>query len=242
MAKSKTSLFLCCFRSSHAFQSSPTKPSNVPVPNIKKKKNKTTTTSCFSWLRIRFTKKSSYKTVPFEASIHSHHAHYSKAKSKSTLPHKPQSPATTNPPPSTHPPATPYYTPTQTRHGLKNDAEDTRQQGRGSPALAKRQARRLPSEAVRTQITGKKARNDGVFGMSVVVVTLVIMIFWGRLCAILCTSVWLYCAPRWGKIGGVNDDGNPKTTPSNEVDLDSEEYKKKVIMEGLLGRNHRAGL
>ncbi|XP_047150790.1 uncharacterized protein At5g23160-like [Vigna umbellata] len=90
--------------------------------------------------------------------------------------------------------------------------------------------------------TRNKARNDGVFGMSVVVVTLVIMIFWGRLCAILCTSVWLYCAPRWGKIGGVNDDGNSKTTPSNEVDLDSEEYKKKVIMEGLLGRNHRAGL
>jgi len=115
MAKSKTSLFLCCFGSSHAFESSPTKPSTIPVSNIKKKKrkNKTTTTSCFSWLRIRFTKKSSHKTVPFEASIHSHHAHYSKVKSKSTLPHKPQSPATTNPPPSTQPPATPYYTPTQ---------------------------------------------------------------------------------------------------------------------------------
>lgn len=130
----------------------------------------------------------------------------------------------------------------QTRHGLKNDAEDTRQEGRSSPAQARRQARRLPSTAVGTQTTRKKTRNDGVFGMSVVVVTLVIMIFWGRLCAILCTSVWLYCAPRWGKIGGVNDDGNPKTTPSNEVDLDSDEYKKKVIMEGLLGRNHRAGL
>ena len=24
-----------------------------------------------------------------------------------------------------------------------------------------------------------------------------------------------------------------------DLDLDSEEYKKKVIMEGLLGRNHR---
>lgn len=92
------------------------------------------------------------------------------------------------------------------------------------------------------QTTVKKARNDGILGMSVVVVTLVIMIFWGRLCAILCTSVWLYCAPRLGKIGGLNDDGNPKTTSSNEVDLDSEEYKKKVIMEGLLGRNHRAVL
>lgn len=211
----------------------------------KKRKKKSAFTSWFSWLRIRFNKKSSHKTVPFESSIASHHhAHDSKTKSKSTLPHKAQPPATTTPPPPAQPasvlPATPFYTPTQTRHGLKHNAEDTRQQGGGSPAQAKLQARRPPSTAAKT--TFKKGRNNGVVGMSVVAVTLVIMIFCGRLCAILCTSVWLYCAPHFRKTGGVNDDGNSKTTPSNDVDLDSEEYKKKVIMKGLLGRNHRAVL
>jgi len=106
-SKPKTSLFLCCFGSS----SSPTKGS-LPISNMKKKRKKktTTTTSWFSWLRIRFTKKSSHKTVPFEASINSHD---SKPKSKSTLPHKPQPPATTVPPPAPVHPSTPYYTPTQ---------------------------------------------------------------------------------------------------------------------------------
>ncbi|KAK7349018.1 hypothetical protein VNO80_23845 [Phaseolus coccineus] len=250
-SKPKTSLFLCCFGSSHALDSSPTKDS-FPISDMKKKKKrktKSTITSWFSWLRIRFNKKSSHKTVPFESSITSHHhAHDSKtkSKSKSTLPHKAQPPATTSPPPPTQPasvlPATPFYTPTQTRHGVKHNAEDTRQQGRGSPAQAKRPPRRLPSTAVQTQTTFKKGRNDGVVGMSVVAVTLVIMIFWGRLCAILCTSLWLYSAPRFQRIGGINDDGNPKTTPSNDVDLDSEEYKKQVIMKGLLGRNHRTVL
>ncbi|CAJ1932961.1 unnamed protein product [Sphenostylis stenocarpa] len=227
-SKRKTSIFLCCFGSSHAMESPPTKGSD-PVSKTKKK---ATIARWFSRLRFRFNKNSPYKTVPFEHSINSDQANHSKTKSKSTLHHNTQAPATTNPPPPLPQPApllpaTPYYTPTQTRHGGKSNIEDTRQQGRGSPAHAKLQARRLPSTSVETKTTIRKARNDGVVGMSVVVVTLVIMIFWGRLCAILCTSVWLYCAPRLRKSGGVNDNGDPRKTRSYNVDLDSEEYKKK---------------
>ncbi|KAK7407792.1 hypothetical protein VNO78_09876 [Psophocarpus tetragonolobus] len=245
-SKPKTSVFLCCFGSSHA-KEPPTKGVDPITNTMKKKKKKTSAiTSWFSWRRIRFNKNSAYKTVPLETSI-SDHAHYSKSRSKSTIQHKPQAPATNSPPPSQQAPVlpgTPYYTPTQTRHGTNaKNVEDTRQQGRASPADTKRQVRRVSSAM---QTTAKKGQNAGrqgsynpVVGMSVVVVTLVIMIFWGRICAILCTSVWLYCVPRLRKSGDGNDDGNPQTTKSKEVDLDSEEYKKKVIMEGLLGRNHR---
>jgi hypothetical protein len=71
------------------------------------------------------------------------------------------------------------------------------------------------------------------------------MIFWGRFCAILCTSAWLYFVPRFTNsvVVGVDnhddDDDDAKIKSKNVVDLDSEEYKKKVIMEGLLGRNNR---
>ncbi|RDY08628.1 hypothetical protein CR513_07112, partial [Mucuna pruriens] len=247
MAKPKTSIFQCCFGSSLATEST-TKGSD-PISKMKKKKKKKKN-SWFSWLKIRFNKNSAYKTVPLEASI-SDQAHYSKSRSKSTIHHKSQAPATNPLPPQPPPvlPGTPYYTPSQTRHGGNNNkVEDTRQQGRGSPAEAKRQARRL-SSSVQRERTSKKAKNwrssyDPVVGMSVLVVTLVIMIFWGRLCAILCTSLCLYCTPRFRKIAAENDDGDPQTTKSNDVDLDldSEEYKKKVIMEGLLGRNHRVVL
>ncbi|KHM99062.1 Hypothetical protein glysoja_024362 [Glycine soja] len=195
-SKPKTSIFLCCFGSSSrsSKESSPTKGSYDPI--ISKMKKKSTSTSWFSWRRIRLINKNSatYKTVPLEASnISDNHAHYSKSKSKSTLHHKPQAPATNPPPPR---PPSPQPAP-------------------------------VPAH-----------RKGPVVGVSVVVVTLVIMLFWGRLCAILCISVWLYCTRRFRK----NDEDLQRRKSKRvdlDLDLDSEEYKKKVIMEGLLGRNHR---
>lgn len=133
----------------------------------------------------------------------------------------------------------------QTRHGPNpnnNIAEDhTREQ------RPKRQDRRL-SSTIKTKTTSKNLKNarssyDSIVGMSVLVVTLVIMIFWGRFCAILCTSAWLYFIPRLRNNVVVNDDDiGPKVKSNDIVDLDSEEYKKKVIMEGLLGRNNRGNI
>lgn len=217
-----------------------------PIPKKKK-------TSWFSWRWIRIKTKSTYKTVPLEASFTDVKT-YSKARSKSssTLHHKSKIPLTDSPPlapPSTVLPTTPYHSPTQTRHGPRNNAitEDTREQGRSTPTRPKRQERRL-SLATQNQTTTKNRQNAGgwydpIVGMSVLVVTLVIMVFWGRFCAILCTSAWLYFIPRFRKRGvvNVNDEEEAKTKLKTDVDLDldSEEYKKRVIMEGLLGRNNR---
>lgn len=134
----------------------------------------------------------------------------------------------------------------QTRHGPINDiiTEDTHVQGRATPTRPKRQVQRL-SSTTQNQTTIKNLKNvrssyDPIVGMSILGVTLLIMIFWGRFCAILCTSAWLYFIPRFRNSGGGNyEEDGAKIMSKNDVDFDSEEYKKKVIMEGLLGRNNR---
>uniref|UniRef100_A0A5B6YXT8 Uncharacterized protein n=1 Tax=Davidia involucrata TaxID=16924 RepID=A0A5B6YXT8_DAVIN len=68
-------------------------------------------------------------------------------------------------------------------------------------------------------------------GLCLLLICLFVLIFWGRLCAIICTLTWLFFAPSRSK--GVD-------SPENGVDrseIDSEEHKKRVIMEGLLERN-----
>ncbi|XWS68484.1 hypothetical protein CRYUN_Cryun04dG0094600 [Craigia yunnanensis] len=84
---------------------------------------------------------------------------------------------------------------------------------------------------------------DPVMGMSIIMVTLIIMLLWGRLCAILCTLAWFYFCPRFRTTIN-NNDITVKSTAnsSNDLDLNSEEYKKKVVLEGLLERNHRITL
>lgn len=80
---------------------------------------------------------------------------------------------------------------------------------------------------------------DSIIGMSILMVTLLIMLFWGKVCAIICTSAWFYFLPRFrpkneaivaGKNGGV----------AGDVDVNSDEYKKKVVLEGFW-RKLRAG-
>ncbi|XP_077220711.1 uncharacterized protein LOC143854565 [Tasmannia lanceolata] len=96
-----------------------------------------------------------------------------------------------------------------------------------------------------SRLSGRKTetRNDPLAGyidpvarMSVLMVALAILLLWGRICAILCTSAWFYFITRRRtatepvEVAGKKvDSGNP--------DIDSDEYKKKVIMEGLLERN-----
>ncbi|XVE92914.1 hypothetical protein REPUB_Repub01dG0144600 [Reevesia pubescens] len=80
---------------------------------------------------------------------------------------------------------------------------------------------------------------DPVMGMSIIMVTFIIMLLWGRLCAILCTSAWFYFCSRFRTTINNND---ITTANSNDLDLNSEEYKKKVVLEGLLERNHRVTL
>lgn len=71
------------------------------------------------------------------------------------------------------------------------------------------------------------------FGLFLLLISFSVMIFWGRVCAILCTSTWFYFVVR-----RVSDDEPPESV-INSPEIDTKEYKKRVIMEGLLERGHR---
>nr|XP_043622703.1 putative uncharacterized protein DDB_G0277255 [Erigeron canadensis] len=61
--------------------------------------------------------------------------------------------------------------------------------------------------------------------------SLVVLVVYGRIFSILCTSTWLYFVPCL-RIKRVNS----STNMTAFVDTDSEQYKKRVIMAGLLDR------
>ncbi|KDP36363.1 hypothetical protein JCGZ_09778 [Jatropha curcas] len=82
----------------------------------------------------------------------------------------------------------------------------------------------------------RKEKFDPVIGMSIVMVTLIIMLLWGRMCAILCTCAWLYFVPRLRTQDEIGKNGAVAVKP----DFSSEEHKKRVVMEGFLDRNHRS--
>ncbi|KAK6154300.1 hypothetical protein DH2020_008548 [Rehmannia glutinosa] len=74
--------------------------------------------------------------------------------------------------------------------------------------------------------------SNPTFEMLIFLVSLVALVFWGKAFAIVtCTSTWLLLAPR-------RRGHRLRRVGSNVNDVvDSVEYKKRVIMEGLLERN-----
>lgn len=89
-------------------------------------------------------------------------------------------------------------------------------------------------------VTSVKNQNkealDSIFGMLVIVVILLFILFWGKLCAVLCTSAWFYMFPRLRTAVDSNAIVN-NALESDELNLNSDEHKKKVVLEGLLQRN-----
>ncbi|XVE49813.1 hypothetical protein DITRI_Ditri01bG0111700 [Diplodiscus trichospermus] len=67
--------------------------------------------------------------------------------------------------------------------------------------------------------------------------SLAVTIFWGKICAILFASISLYFLSHQQPTGVTGNLENIKTSPEKK----SRDYKKKVIMEGLLERNHNKG-
>ncbi|XP_059664533.1 uncharacterized protein LOC132310371 [Cornus florida] len=68
-------------------------------------------------------------------------------------------------------------------------------------------------------------------GLCLLLICLLVLVFWGKVCAIFCTSTLLYFAPARSQ---------RVDSPERRVDLpdvDSKKYKKRVVMEGLLERN-----
>ncbi|KAG9441931.1 hypothetical protein H6P81_017785 [Aristolochia fimbriata] len=85
---------------------------------------------------------------------------------------------------------------------------------------------------------GNSGDLDPVVGMSVLIVALVVLLLWGRLCAVFCTAAWFYFVPRLRK--ETRPPESRAGSGSSSPDKDSVEYKKKVVMEGLLERSHRS--
>ncbi|KAL8120517.1 uncharacterized protein LOC141661580 [Apium graveolens] len=78
-----------------------------------------------------------------------------------------------------------------------------------------------------------------MIGLSVIVVILVLILFLGKLYAILCTSAWFYMIPWLPTAVDCNVIVNTGLEDSNVPDLNSDEHKKRVVLEGLLQRNQR---
>ncbi|PON66954.1 hypothetical protein TorRG33x02_266400 [Trema orientale] len=70
-------------------------------------------------------------------------------------------------------------------------------------------------------------------GLYLLLISLTITVFWGRFWAVVLTLIWLYLVPAW--YAGNRLPENATLWPEKE----SKDYKKKVIIEGLLERNHR---
>ena len=112
-----------------------------------------------------------------------------------------------------------------------------------------RWATTTPNTAARSRVTikrpskendnhqnGKKSGRHPFAGTSIIIMTLVLLLVWGKLCAILCTSAWFYFVPRLR----ISEDSVSNGLISAESFYDSEEYKKKVVMDGFLERSRRS--
>ncbi|KAG4966903.1 hypothetical protein JHK87_032554 [Glycine soja] len=202
--KPKTSLCLCCFGSFH---------SKTPTTGSEHKaKQKSGSSSWFPWQRIRFRVKNSMaKTVPLEGSefheidklklklklkdnkVHSSRWKW-KSKSKSDLLSKSQSNST------------PSQTPSKSQKNRGNNiAGYTRQQSKtSSPGKVVPHAVSLQAwtwkQGKHKQLQNPERYNPVIVAASLVVITLVSMIVWGRLCSIICTTAWPYLIPTLAKL------------------------------------------
>ncbi|KAL8107593.1 hypothetical protein AgCh_024127 [Apium graveolens] len=74
-------------------------------------------------------------------------------------------------------------------------------------------------------------------GLSFIALSLLVLIVWGKVCAILCTSTWLLLMSARFKERGIVKKSSKCDDQLPGENVDSGEYKKRVIMEGLLDRN-----
>ncbi|KAK6241609.1 hypothetical protein SCA6_006998 [Theobroma cacao] len=84
------------------------------------------------------------------------------------------------------------------------------------------------------QIDRGSSSNSAIF---LLLASLAVTIFWGKICAIFFTSMWLYFLPHQQPADVIGNLENMKRIPEAK----SRDYKKSVIMEGLLERNHNRG-
>ncbi|KAJ9707993.1 hypothetical protein PVL29_000181 [Vitis rotundifolia] len=102
-----------------------------------------------------------------------------------------------------------------------------------APRRQKQPALRFENPPRDGKLAGKA---DSVIAMTIIMVTLAMMVICGRLFAILFTSAWFYFVPYLRSGSKSNESVN---SDFDDRSSNSEEVKKKVILEGFLERNHR---
>ncbi|KAK8648501.1 hypothetical protein V6N13_129252 [Hibiscus sabdariffa] len=84
---------------------------------------------------------------------------------------------------------------------------------------------------------GKSRHGSNIVFCSLLLASLLVLVIWGKICAIFCTSTVLVFVNRWTKL--IKRGPPDKFTVDLRVpEIDSKLYRKKIIMEGLLERNH----
>ncbi|XP_031494906.1 uncharacterized protein At5g23160 [Nymphaea colorata] len=100
----------------------------------------------------------------------------------------------------------------------------------------------LPPDFSRNRIDRARKKSDyelgPMVGMSIVLVSLTSLLLCGRLCSIFWTSACLCLVPRLRRRETTHR-ADAEMDGHAQLDMDSDEYKKKVIMEGMLKRNHK---
>ncbi|KAF3776388.1 Uncharacterized protein EJ110_NYTH48414 [Nymphaea thermarum] len=100
----------------------------------------------------------------------------------------------------------------------------------------------LSSDFSRNRIERARKKSDyelgPMVGMSIVLVSLTSLLLCGRLCSIFWTSACLCLVPRLRRRETTHR-ADAEMDGQAQLDMDSDEYKKKVIMEGMLKRNHK---
>lgn len=77
---------------------------------------------------------------------------------------------------------------------------------------------------------------DSVVGALILTITLIVMLVLGKACAILCTAAWFYFLPRF-RANMDRSYASRLKYGGDGIDFDSSEYKKRVVLQGLLHRN-----
>ncbi|GMJ13029.1 hypothetical protein like AT5G23160 [Hibiscus trionum] len=106
-----------------------------------------------------------------------------------------------------------------------------------TPGTSKHQEREVNEkrEGIERSSSSSSSSSNAVFWL---VISLAMTVFWGKICAILFASIWLYFLPRLQRPAGVIENLESIKRSSEKT---SKDYKKKVIMEGLLQRKQSRG-
>lgn len=81
----------------------------------------------------------------------------------------------------------------------------------------------------RRSLIKEQQTRPGHHGLCVLFIALLVVVLWGKICAIICTSTWLYIMSH-GSIA------RPPSLDNRCENTDSAEYRKRVVLGGFLDR------